>query len=43
MAFWLAARRSRRARPALWLARILYGAWVLLVFVAGGLYALLSS
>jgi hypothetical protein len=34
IAFWLAARRGRSARPALWLARILYLAWILLVLAS---------
>lgn len=32
-AFWLSATRRRGARPAVWSARLLYVAWVLLVFV----------
>jgi hypothetical protein len=43
LAFALAARRSRRARPPLWLARVLYGAWVVLVFAVPAAYELIKG
>jgi hypothetical protein len=42
LAFGLAARRSPRARAPLWLARLVYAAWVAVVFAAPAIYELVS-
>jgi hypothetical protein len=42
VAFWLAARRSRRARPALWLARLVYLSWFLLI-LATAVYGVVNG
>jgi hypothetical protein len=43
LAFALAARRGRRARVPLWGARLLYLAWLVLVFVLPAAYELFKS
>lgn len=43
LAFALAVRRVRLARPPLWLARLLYVAWVALVFLGPAVYELVKS
>jgi hypothetical protein len=40
LAFAMAARRRRRARAPLWVARIVYAAWVVLVFAVPAAYEL---
>jgi hypothetical protein len=42
LAFWLSARASRRARPPLWFARLLYAAWFAVVLVSPAVYALVT-
>jgi len=43
LAFGLAARRSGRARAPLWGARLVYAAWVGVVFAAPAIYELVKS